>query len=116
MRKIGNYGLALMTVVALGSGVGLTAHAGSVSKTVTSNFTSAWEKTATGSNGSKLQYGYNTVLINEDTAYAYHPSASHYAKIQNGKGAHTSRSSFGGQWSKLEVVHSGQTVIYSCEW
>ncbi len=44
MRKIGNYGLALMTVIALGSGVGLTAHAGSVSKTVTSNFTSAWKK------------------------------------------------------------------------
>ena len=42
MRKIGNYGLALMTVIALGSGVGLTAHAGSVSKTVTSNFTSVY--------------------------------------------------------------------------
>lgn len=116
MRKIGNYGLALMIVIALGSGAGLTAHAGSVSRTVTSNFTSAWEKTVNGSNGSKLQYGYNTVLINEDTAYAYRPSASHYAKIKNGKGVHTSRSSFGCQWSKLEVVHSGQTVIYSCEW
>lgn len=97
-------GLALMTVVALGSGARLTAHAGSLSKTVS------------GSNGSKLQYGYNTFLINEDKAYAYHPSASHYAKIKNGNGVHTSRSSFGGQWSKLEVVHSGQTVVYSCEW
>ena len=77
MRKIGNYGLALMTVVALGTGAGLTAHAGSLSKTVTSNFTNAWDKTASGSNGSKLQDGYNTFLINEDKAYAYHPSASH---------------------------------------
>lgn len=51
-------GLALMTVVALGSGARLTAHAGSLSKTVS------------GSNGSKLQYGYNTFLINEDKAYA----------------------------------------------
>ena len=33
-----------MTVIALGSGAELTAHAGSVSRTVTSNFTSAWEK------------------------------------------------------------------------
>ena len=37
-------------------------------------------------------------------------------KLKMEKGVHTSRSSFGGQWSKLEVVHSGQTVIYSCEW
>lgn len=109
-------GLAVITMIALRSGARLTAHAGSVSKTVTSNFTSAWDKTVSGSNGSKLQYGYNTVLINEDKAYAYHPSASHYAKIKNGNGVHTSRSSFGGQWSKLEVVHSGQTVVYSCEW
>lgn len=70
-------GLALMTVVALGSGARLTAHAGSLSKTVTSNFTSAWDKTVSGSNRSKLQDGYNTFLINEDKAYAYHPSAGH---------------------------------------
>ena len=49
-----------MTVIALGSGAELTAHAGSVSRTVTSNFTSAWEKTVNGSNGIKFQYGYNT--------------------------------------------------------
>ncbi|MBQ8993522.1 MAG: hypothetical protein IJ085_05295 [Turicibacter sp.] len=115
-KTLRHLGIAFAAILACGSGVSLMANAESLSQTVTSNFTGNWTKTVSGNSGSKLEYGYNSVLINEDVAYAYHPSASHYAKISNGRGGHTSRSSFGGQWSNLEVMHSGQTVVYACEW
>lgn len=91
------------------------AYAGSLSRSYSGQFTKSWMDEAT-SGSAQLEYGFNTWLINEDVSYANHSGASHNAKIVNGNGVHTSRSKSAGNWSNLEVQHSGSSVSYYCEW
>ncbi|PXV95385.1 hypothetical protein C8E03_10113 [Lachnotalea glycerini] len=104
--------MALMCATSLMS---LSAKAGSLSKSYSGDFVEDWSKTLE-SGQAKIEYGYNTWLVHEDTCYAYHSNASHYARIYNGGGAHAAGSKAAGKWSKLEVTHSGSEVTYSCEW
>ena len=98
-----------------GSYISMPASASSISKTYSSSFSKAWERYASSSNGkANLTYGYNTLLINEDYAWAKHDSASHYAAIKNGNGWHTGPGKSAGSTSKIEVTHSGKSVNYYC--
>lgn len=89
--------------------------AGSLSRTYSGQFVNDWSKTVT-SGRAKLEYGFNTLFINEDTCYANHSGANHYAKIRNGNGVHVGPSKPAGTWSNQEVTHSGSYVTYSCEY
>ncbi|WP_084813872.1 hypothetical protein [Desulfitobacterium sp. PCE1] len=65
----------------------------------------------------KLDYGFNTFLINEDIAYAYSNGSRHAAKIVNGNGEHYGPWKWANDWSDLEVRHAGNTVnYYSVDW
>lgn len=89
--------------------------AGSLSRTYSGQFVNDWSKTAKYGNAT-LEYGFNTFLIKEDTCYANHSGANHYAKIRNGNGVHVGPSKPAGTWSNQEVTHSGSYVAYSCEY
>jgi len=81
------------------------------------NFSSSWSVTKSSGNN-YLVYGYNTAYIDEDFAWAYHESKSHYASVYNGNGWHHSREKSGGNIAKIEVTHynAGETFIYQNNW
>jgi hypothetical protein len=89
--------------------------AASFAKTYKGQFSNDWSKVAK-SGKAKIEYGFNTFAINEDTCYANHSGAQHYAQIRNGKGVYPGNSKKAGTVSKLEVTHSGSTVTYACIW
>lgn len=82
-------------------------------------FKSAWSETIkkTSSTGSKhrLDYGYDTVLINEDYAYADSNGYRHRSKIVNGNGTYYGPKKWANDGrSDKEVRHKGSTVKYYC--
>lgn len=78
-------------------------------------FKSDWKKTAYDGDA-KLTYGFNTVLINEDYAWAYHTKREHSAEVGNAKGAYTSGKKKAGKVAKIEVRHSGSSIQYQNTW
>lgn len=85
----------------------------SISKTVSDNFKSSWELSATGDNGKAvLTYGFNTFLISEDFARAYHSSKNHYASIKNKNGEYSADTVKDGKWSEIEIRHVGSSITY----
>lgn len=86
------------------------AMAGSLSRTYSGQFVEPWSKVVT-NEVATLEYGFNTLFIKEDTCYAYHTGSRHYAKIRNGNGVHVGSAKAAGQWSKIEVTHSGHKSI-----
>jgi hypothetical protein len=103
--------LAMMTIAALP----LNASAGDLSRTYSGQFTTAWSLTAS-SGAASLTYGYNTVAINEDFAWANHNTAEHFASLTNGSGIHNGPVKPAGTVSTIEVTHSGSSVTYHCYW
>ena len=88
---------------------------GRLSKYYEGSFTEDWSKTAA-FEYAKINYGFNTTLINEDTCDAYNSNARHYAFIRNGNGVHVGSAVPAGSRSRIEVSHSGSRVEYACEW
>ncbi|MHB8073295.1 mediterrocin family bacteriocin [Desulfosporosinus fructosivorans] len=85
------------------------------SRSGSSYFIDDWTDKATASySGSteKLDYGFDTTLINEDVAYAYSDGSRHCARIKNGSGTHNGTWVWANDTSDLEVQHSGTTVNY----
>lgn len=113
MKKIINLSLVLVLVGAFT--FSMNSNAASLSRTYTGSFASTWAKSAS-SGQAKLEYGFNTALIDEDLAYAYHSNSQHNAKIKNGSGTTVGPTKKAGVWSNKEVRHSGGTVTYYCEW
>lgn len=108
--------LGLVGILSLGVLVS-TSSAATLSKTVKNNFSKAWELYASGDSGrASLTYGYNTLLINEDYAYANHSTKNHHASLTNGRGGFTGPNKSKGNLSKIEVRHSGSTVTYKCNY
>ena len=70
-------------------------------------FKEAWEATLYGDNCS-LIYGYNTFLINEDYAHAYHFKLEHSAIVANDNGTFESSR----KPAKMEVRHKGTFIQY----
>jgi hypothetical protein len=95
----------------------LSASAGDLSETYNGSFASdfSFSKSADSGNAT-LVYGFNTVAINEDIAWANHNLYSHYASLTNGNGVHNGPIKPPGEWSKIEVTHSGTSVTYHCYW
>ncbi len=82
-------------------------------------FSKDWSETKTKTyNGYKcvLTYGFNTFLINEDTAYAYTDGNFHFARIVNGNGTHEDNYKSANVWSEIEVTHKGSSVTYKNMW
>ena len=76
-------------------------------------FDSKWELSVTSDGGrGVLTYGYNTTAINEDYSHAYHTTKSHYAYVKNGKGSFSGSNVGAKKWSKIEVTHNGNRIIY----
>lgn len=75
------------------------------------SFSSAWELAKSGSNW-RIEYGYNTFLINEDYTHTLHFSKYHTAIVSNANGSFSSYNN-PGQWASIEVTHSGNYVTYS---
>ena len=93
----------------------LVSYGGEFKKTYSGNFNNAWVRTASSGNAS-LRYGYNTTLINEDYAWAYHLTQVHYAALKN-TGWHTGWSKAAGEVSKIEVTHNTtSTYTYQVNW
>lgn len=92
----------------------------SLSKTYSGSFNKSWMDRATTvtSDGAKayLEYGFNTTLINEDVANSLYYGDEHYSKIRNGSGKHKGPRREAGEWSDLEVRHSGSRVTYYSIW
>lgn len=73
-------------------------------------FDSAWESTAYFAGDSKLVYGYNTFLVNED--YSHSNKKYSQAYLTNSNGTHKAMAAFNTTWSKIEVRHAGSSVTY----
>ncbi|NBJ16535.1 MAG: hypothetical protein FNP40_13435 [Dehalobacter sp. 4CP] len=85
------------------------------SRSGASYFITPWTDYATKSylgSTERLDYGFNTFLINEDVAYAYSDGSIHCARIKNGSGTHNGPMVVAREDSNLEVQHSGTTVNY----
>lgn len=91
-------------------------YAGSIHRTsADKSFSSDWQSTAYAGDAS-LTYGYNTVLINEDFAWANHSTRDHTAEVKNDKGAFGSSKQPKGKVAKIEVSHKGISVQYQNTW
>lgn len=91
----------------------ISAEAGEVSRSVSNDFSHAWERYASGDGGrAQLTYGYNTTFIDEDYAWAKHSEKSHYAAVYNGNGWHTGSGAKPGRTSRVDVTHGGDYVLY----
>lgn len=89
--------------------------AGSISATYDGSFDSAWQLSKRSGDAS-LVYGYNTTLINEDYAWAYNTTQTHWAELYNDNGLHSGDEASAGNVSKIEVRHSGKSITYYCIW
>lgn len=73
-------------------------------------FSKAWETTTYFNGSSKLVYGYNTFLINED--YSHSNKKYSQAYLTNANGTFKGKAAFTTSWSKIEVTHAGNNIIY----
>ncbi len=74
----------------------------------------AYDSGGTGFNTWEVEYGYNTLFINEDFIHGYHNQKAHTVKLTNNNGSGSySDSSKGGSWSRVDVRHSGNFVYYN---
>lgn len=81
-----------------------------MSATANNKFTDAWELTKI-SGTSKMVYGFNTLLINEDYTYTYHKTKNHSATVSNSNT--TNYDNVGAdQWARIEATHAGSSVTY----
>lgn len=114
MRKLPKQIVSLSLAGILSFGVlAQSSSAASLSRTVSNNFSKAWELYASGdSDRASLTYGYNTFLVNEDYAWAYHSTKNHHASLTNGTASFAGPNKGKGSVSKIEVKHSGSTVTY----
>ena len=74
------------------------------------DFNGKWEETALFGNGSKLVYGYNTFLINED--YSHSNCKYSQAYLINARGTFRANAALTTTWSKIEVTHAGNFIYY----
>jgi len=79
------------------------------------SFSKDWQATSYGTN-SKLIYGYNTTLTNEDYSWAYHYANEHNAIVENDRGAFESSVKAANKPAKIEVMHKGTFVQYQNVW
>lgn len=90
---------------------------GSIQKTSAGQtFSDDWQLSATFESDATLIYGYNTNLINEDYSWAYHNTREHSAELKNSNGAFGSSKKKKTEVAKIEVRHSGNSVIYQNTW
>lgn len=73
-------------------------------------FSSKWERTDYFDGSSKLVYGYNTFLINED--YSHSNKKYSQAYLTNANGTHRANAALNTTWSKIEVPHAGTSIVY----
>lgn len=73
-------------------------------------FSTAWEETAYFNGTSKLVYGYNTYLINED--YSHSNEKYSVAYVKNANGTFKGKAALTTTWSKIEVTHAGTSITY----
>lgn len=114
-KRIMTSALVLTMVMALS----ISSFAGSISRTYSGSFASDWMNSVDSmENGSKvvLTYGYNTSFINEDMAYSLYYGAEHRSKIRNGSKTAYGPKQRAGEWSDLEIRHSGSSVTYYSTW
>jgi hypothetical protein len=104
--------LLICTCMALGLvASSTTVFATEVSRTSAGkSFTAPWELYASDVNW-VMEYGFNTLFINEDYTHTKHNSTSHIAKVINANGTFTDSDS-AGNWAEIEVTHSGQSITY----
>lgn len=83
-------------------------------------FVVAWERTKTIKQNTievgELCYGYDTVLVNEDYAWARSGFYNHKAQVKNGNGTKTSgvaSASTSSHWVEAELAHKGESPSYS---
>jgi hypothetical protein len=116
LRKFFGCTLAMALIVTVV--LSLSASAGELSKTYYGQFDTAWELTATSGTPltASLTYGYNTLFINEDYAWANNTNVSHFASLTNGNGVHPGPAKSAGNVSRIEVTHNGSSVEYHCYW
>ncbi len=86
----------------------------SISASYSGSFSSPW-KLSRSKGSASLVYGYNTLFINEDYAWAYHTSLLHWAELKN-TDWHNGPMATAGNVSKCEVTHEGTYVSYYCMW
>lgn len=114
MKKIRS--VAVITVIlSLMLAMSSLSFAGSFSRTYSGSFASDWTNSAqTTVNGATLvlSYGYNTFLVNEDCASSLYYGSYHNARIRNSSTTIDGPSVPAGEWSDLEIRHSGTTVTY----
>lgn len=64
----------------------------------------------------RLTYGYNKVLINEDTATSFNNGYIHRAQITNPGGTQLGPRKPASDYSDLEIQHRGTPVSYYTTW
>lgn len=64
----------------------------------------------------RLDYGFNTFLINEDTAASYTVGNEHRSRIKNNNGTHYGPWKRANDFSDTQVRHSGSTIRYYMDW
>lgn len=119
MRKKLKYTLGLILIFSIVLSISLASFAGAVTRTYSGSFSDDWTKSVeTNINGSTdvLTYGFNTFLINEDFAYSLYYGDYHRSKVSNGNGSHYGQQKQAGEWSDIEVRHSGSSITYSSIW
>ncbi|WP_422659875.1 hypothetical protein ACK8P5_04940 [Paenibacillus sp. EC2-1] len=72
----------------------------------------AYDDGGTGFNTWEVKYGFNKYAIDEDFIHGYHNSKGHTVKLTNGNGTY-SDSDTAGNWSRVDVRHSGNAVYYN---
>ena len=77
-------------------------------------FTDSWSDVEYGDDWT-MKYGYNTTWINEDWTHTKHPDIATTAKVKNSNGTHVGSKAGSGNWSKIEVRHSGTSLSYGIE-
>lgn len=73
-------------------------------------FKSAWENTIYFDGSSKLVYGFNTFMIDED--YSHSNKKYSQAYLTNTNGTYRANAALRTTWSKIEVRHAGNKVTY----
>ena len=73
-------------------------------------FSTAWEETAYFNSGSKLVYGFNTFLVNED--YSHSNEKYSVAYVTNANGTFKGKAALTTTWSKCETPHAGTSITY----
>ncbi|MCR5665566.1 MAG: hypothetical protein K6G01_01935 [Eubacterium sp.] len=77
-------------------------------------FNKAWEVSKRFGNEKKFVYGFNTIAIDED--YAHSNLKYSQAYLVNANGKFRANANLHSKWSKIEVTHKGNVVLYGVKY